>query len=78
MQQGWNDTLEASITPVRLQCAHTDEQRLLAGPKPRNPGIKRYHEQQVLVMNDDYICLDGKRFSVSEVNLTGKLGWLVG
>lgn len=40
MQQGGNDTLEASIAPVRLQCTHTDEQRLMAGPKPQNPGIK--------------------------------------
>ncbi len=32
MQQGWNDALQARVTPVWLQCTHTDEERFVARP----------------------------------------------
>lgn len=35
MQQGWNDSFKAGIAPVRLQCTHTNEQRLMAGPESK-------------------------------------------
>ncbi len=35
MQQGWNDALQAGVTPVWLKCTHTDEERIVARPVQR-------------------------------------------